>query len=231
MDPFTLMLISAGVQAGMGGWQMIKSQRELNRLKQQKMPSLLEAMAPYKENQALARKMYEQGLDPTTMRLAQQQQATEAARNQRYLADVSGGQLSGVASRLGALGTAQTGLGLAQMDVAARQRGMSALTSANLSIGQLQQQDVMNRLNYRMQMEQALGMAKQQGRQNIAGAAGSLGQYAMYDSIYNPPKTPKAPKTIDVSKMPSGGRVQVPKNQITSGKELDLPGYKNTWEG
>jgi hypothetical protein len=80
-------------------------------------------------------------------------------------------------------------------------------------------------------MEQALGMAKQQGRQNIAGAAGSLGQYAMYDSIYNPPKTPKAPKTIDVSKMPSGGRVQVPKNQITSGKELDLPGYKNTWEG
>lgn len=173
MDPLTLALIT---QLGQAGYRYFKSSQGLGELNKQAVPSVLEskAMSPYLQNVELAKKMGQ--LDPTAVRLAKQQQALEAARNQRFLSDVSGGQLSGVASRLGALGTSQTALGLAGMQQAATQRGLAAQTSANMQLGQLYQQDVRNRLQQRMQKEQAYGMAKQQSMQDAVGA---IGGYAM----------------------------------------------------
>jgi len=56
------------------------------------------------------------------------------------------------------------------MDVEARQRGMRALTSANLRYGSLLTEDARARRQYRMALEQQLGYAKSEGRQNIMGA-------------------------------------------------------------
>jgi len=173
MDPLTLALVT---QLGQAGYRYFKSSQGLRDINLEAMPSVLEskAMAPYLENQRLAQKMGQ--LDPAAVRLAKQQQALESARNQRFFGDVGGGQLSSAASRLGALGTTQTALGLAGMQQAATQRGLAAQTSANMQLGQLYQQDVRNRLQQRMQQEQAYGMAKQQSFQDAIGAVGG---YAM----------------------------------------------------
>lgn len=190
MDPLTMMLISQGVSTGVGAIagisQMAKAQSELSKLKMQKTPSVLEAKGPLMENIKLSRSQFERGLDPTSLRLARQQTATENLRNQRYFQDISGGQLSQAASRMSALGTAQSGLGLASMDVAARQRGMSALMSANQMYSGLLREDAAQRRQYRMMLEQQLGYAKSEGRQNIMnaieGAAKGVTNYAMADA-------------------------------------------------
>lgn len=184
MDPLTMMLISAGTQTAMGGYQMIKSQRELNKLKNLPMPSLLEnkALSPFTQNVMMARQQMQQGLNPATMRIAEESAARAAASQYRQATELSGGQLSSAIGRLGSMGRYQTATNLAQMDLAERGKGRSALMQANAVLGSIYQQDVQQRLNRRMQLEQNLGIAKQQGRQNIAGAAGSLGQYAMYDA-------------------------------------------------
>jgi len=174
MVGLSAMLLAQGagvaIQGLAGVNQMIQAQKQLNQLKREKMPSVLEAKGPMMENISMARRQYERGLDPTTIALAKGQQSSEAARNRRYLEGTSGGQLSAAASRMGAAGSSQTALGLASMDVAARQRGMSALASANLQYSGLLAEDARARRQYRMALEQTLGQVKQQGRANIIGA-------------------------------------------------------------
>lgn len=184
MDPLTLMLLSAGTQAAMGGFQMLKSQKELNRLKNLPKPSLLEnkALSPFNQNVLMAREQMQRGLNPATMRIAEESAARAGASQYRQATELSGGQLGSAISRLGSMGRYQTATNLAQMDMAERGRGRSALMQANSVLGSIYQQDAQQRINQRMQLEQNLGMAKQQGRQNIAGALGSMGQYAMYDA-------------------------------------------------
>lgn len=186
MDPLTLMLLSAGTQTALGGYQMIKSQSQLNKMKRTPVPSLLEpqALSPFTQNINLAKQQYQMGLNPTTRAIAEQNAASTAASQYRQATDISGGQLSSAIGRIGNLGQYQTASNLAQMDIAERAKGRSALMQANSVLGSIYQQDVQQRLNRRMQLEQNLGLAKQQGRQNIAGAVGSLGQYAMYDVGY-----------------------------------------------
>lgn len=184
MDPITLMLLSAGTQAAMGGFQMLKSQRELNKLKKLPKPSLLEnkALSPFTQNVMMARDQMQRGLNPATMRIAEESAARAGASQYRQATELSGGQLGSAISRLGSMGRYQTATNLAQMDIAERGRGRSALMQANSVLGSIYQQDAQQRINQRLNLEQNLGTAKQQGRQNIAGAAGSLGQYAMYDA-------------------------------------------------
>lgn len=184
MDPLTLMLLSAGTQTAMGGFQMLKSQRELNKLKRIAQPSLLEnkALSPFNRNIGLATEQMNRGLNPATMRIAEESAARAGASQYRQATELSGGQLGSAIGRLGSLGRFQTATNLAQMDIAERGRGRSALMQANATLGSIYQQDAQQRINQRMQLEQNLGTAKSQGRQNIAGAAGSLGRYAMYDA-------------------------------------------------
>jgi hypothetical protein len=188
IDPLTMMLLSTGTQGALGAYQMIQSQSQLNKLKRTPMPSLLEpqALDPFKRNMNLANQQYQRGLSPITRGIAEQSAAAASASQYRQATDISGGQLSSVIGRIGAMGQYQTASNLAQMDVAERGRGRSALMQANAALGSIYQQDSQQRLNRRMQLEQTLGTAKSQGRENVAGAAGALGQYAMYDAIYNP---------------------------------------------
>jgi hypothetical protein len=193
MDPLTMMLLSSGTQTALGAYQMIQSQSQLNKLKRTPIPSLLEpqALDPFKRNVNLANQQFQRGLSPITRGIAEQSAAATSASQYRQATDMSGGQLSSVIGRIGAMGQYQTASNLAQMDVAERGRGRSALMQANAALGSIYQQDVQQRLNRRMQLEQSLGTAKSQGRENIAGAAGALGQYAMYESSYGSPKTKK----------------------------------------
>jgi len=163
---------ASGIQAGVGLYQMIKSQRQLNALKRQRMPSVMDAAAPYQENIKLARRQYEQGLDPATRRMISEQAATAQAGVFRSAGEM--GQAGQSLSRLAGFNAYQGALQMGSMDVAARQRGMSALTSANLQYGNLLREDARARRQYRMSLEQQLGYAKSEGRQNIMGSVSGL---------------------------------------------------------
>lgn len=175
--------ISSILGASIGARQMRKSKLELAGLKKEKMPSVLEAAGPLRENIDIARQQYERGIGQQSIDLARQQNALDVRKSQRYFQDISGGQMSSAASRLGAMGTAQTGLGLASMNIAARQRGMSALISGNQQMAGLMREDAANRRQYRMALEQQLGYARSEGRGNIVnavqGAAMGVTNYAM----------------------------------------------------
>lgn len=172
MTGLELIALSQGAasvaQAGTGIYQMIKSQRELNNLKRQKMPSVMDAATPYQENIELARKQFEQGLDPATRRIVSEQAARSQAGVLRSASEM--GQSGQALSRIAGFNTYQGGLQMGGMDVAARQRGLSALTSANLQYGNLLREDARARRQYRMALEQQLGYAKSEGRKNIMGS-------------------------------------------------------------
>jgi hypothetical protein len=155
-------------QAGRGVYQTVRAQRELNKLKRQKMPSVLEARDPYMENIRMARKQYEGGLDPATQRMIREQASRSQVGAFRQAGEM--GQSGQALSRLAGLNQYQSSLQLGQMDAAARQRGMSSLMGANLQYGSLLREDARSRRQYRMALEQQLGYAKQEGIQNIMGA-------------------------------------------------------------
>lgn len=172
MTGLELMLAAQAVQgvaqAGVGAYQMIRSQRELNKLRRQKMPSVLEARDPFVENVRMARQQYERGLDPATQRIIREQAARTQAGQFRRAGEL--GQSGAALSAMAGMNQYQSSLQLGQMDVEARQRGMRALTSANLRYGSLLTEDARARRQYRMSLEQQLGYAKSEGRQNIMGA-------------------------------------------------------------
>jgi len=172
MTGLELMLAAQAVQgvaqAGVGAYQMIRSQRELNRLRRQRMPSVLEARDPFVENIRMARQQYERGLDPATQRIMREQAARSQAGQFRRAGEL--GQSGAALSAIAGMNQYQSALQLGQMDVEARQRGMRALTSANLRYGSLLTEDARARRQYRMALEQQLGYAKSEGRQNIMGA-------------------------------------------------------------
>jgi len=169
MDPMTIATLA---QAGYGLYRGIKAQQGLRALQKQRMPSLMESMGPLQENRRLYEQQFRQGLTPATRNLAQQQFAGTMAGQQRAAMDLSGGQMSSALSRLGAANTGQFALGLAAQNEAAQRAGMAGLVGANQSISGLQRADAAQRLQQRLQMEQAYGQAMQQGFQDVLGAAG-----------------------------------------------------------
>ncbi len=172
MDPFTIAAMAA--QAGYGLYRGIKAQRGLRALQKQRMPSLMEAMGPLEESRRLYQQQYRQGLTPATRNLAQQQFAATQLGQQRAASDLSGGQMSSALSRLGALNTGQFALGLGAQNEAAQRAGMAGMVNMNQAISGLQRADAAQRLQQRLQMEQAYGQAMQQGFQDVLGAASGL---------------------------------------------------------
>jgi len=177
MDPFTIAAMAA--QAGYGLYRGIKAQQGLRALQKQRMPSLMEAMGPLQENRRLYEQQFRQGLTPATRNMAQQQFAATQLGQQRAAADLSGGQMSSALSRLGALNTGQFALGLGAQNEAAQRAGMAGMIGANQSISGLQRADAAQRLQQRLQQEQAYGQAMQQGFQDVLGAAGGLAMSQM----------------------------------------------------
>jgi hypothetical protein len=176
MDPMTIAMLA---QAGYGLYRGIKAQQGLRALQKQRMPSLMEAMGPLQENRRLYEQQFRQGLTPATRNLAQQQFAATQLGQQRAAADLSGGQMSSALSRLGALNTGQFALGLGAQNEAAQRAGMVGMIGANQSISGLQRADAAQRLQQRLQMEQAYGQAMQQGFQDVLGAAGGFAKSQM----------------------------------------------------
>jgi len=210
MDPFTIAAMAA--QAGYGLYRGIKAQKGLRALQKQRMPSYMEAMAPYRENYDLYRQQYVGGMGPGSLNLAQQQFATQQAGLLR--APVSG-QLRDQLGRVAAASTGMFAQNLAAQNEAIRRGAISGMTAANQSIAALQQRDVGTRLDQRLRQEQAYGQAMQQGFQDVLGAAGGLAtakmaekQMDLYRDIYGvgkrvPTTTPTATPTVAPTVAPS----------------------------
>lgn len=176
MDPMTIATLA---QAGYGLYRGIKAQQGLRALQKQRMPSLMESMGPLQENRRLYEQQFRQGLTPATRNLAQQQFAGTMAGQQRAAMDLSGGQMSSALSRLGAANTGQFALGLGAQNEAAQRAGMAGMVNTNQAISGLQRADAAQRLQQRLQMEQAYGQAMQQGFQDVLGAAGGFAKSRM----------------------------------------------------
>lgn len=177
MDPFTIAAMAA--QGGSALYRLIKAQQGLDAVKKQRMPSLMEAMAPLQENRRLYEQQFRQGLTPATRNMAQQQFAATQLGQQRAAADLSGGQMSSALSRLGALNTGQFALGLGAQNEAAQRAGMAGMIGVNQGISALQRADAAQRLQQRLELERQLGLGFQQAGQDILGAFGGLAMFQM----------------------------------------------------
>jgi hypothetical protein len=218
VDPMTIAAIA---QAGYGLYRGIKAQQGLRALQKQKMPSFMEAMAPYRENYDLYRQQYVGGMGPGSLNLAQQQFATQQAGLLR--APVSG-QLRDQLGRVAAANTGMFAQNLAAQNEAIRRGAISGMTAANQSIAALQQRDVGTRLDQRLRQEQAYGQAMQQGFQDVIGAFGgyAMGQMnqknlqadrQLYRDIYGIGKTtPSTSVSPAISSIPSMDLTQMTTN-------------------
>lgn len=203
MDPLTIATIAA--QTGYGLYQTFKAQQGLRALQKQRMPSLMDSAGPLQESRRLYEQQFRQGLTPATRTMAQQQFAAGQLGTQRAAMDLSGGQMSSALSRMNAANTGQFALGLGAQNEAAQRAGMAGIVNMNQAISGLQRADIAQRLAQRQQMEQAYGLAMQQGAQNILGGISGIAQAGeaekqrqLYRDIYGVAKTtPDVPETIN----------------------------------
>lgn len=179
MLPLAITGISALVQAGYGAYRGIKAQKGLDALAKQRKARFMDAAAPIQQNRQFGLQQMQQGIAPSTRAIAQQTAATQAAAQYRQATDIGGGGMGSAIGRIGALNTSQLGLGLAQQNQAARERGMGMAMSANQQLSSLQQRDISNDIEQRLRQEQAYGQAKQQGFQDVLGAVSGFGSAAM----------------------------------------------------
>lgn len=166
-------------QLALGAVETIGALKGMKELGKQQEPSYTSAqiMAPLKEAEDIYRRGYTRGLEPETIALAQQQQATETAGMTRRIGDISGGQLSSVTSRLGALDRVRTSLGLAQQDIGYR-RAMAGGLSSALRVRSSQEMAEAQRQEKRSLMtQQALGGALRAGLQSMGNAL-TMGAYS-----------------------------------------------------
>jgi len=246
-------------QLALGAVETIGALKGMKELGKQQEPSYTSAkiMAPLKEAEDIYRRGYTRGLEPETIALAQQQQATETAGMARRIGDISGGQLSSVTSRLGALDRVRTSLGLAQQDIAYR-RAMAGGLSSALRVRSSQEMAEAQRQEKRSLMtQQALGGALRAGLQSMGNAL-TMGAYSYAQGMLKN-KATQTPETQAVAEdiaqkepifnfartMPSRGitsptsvpplanpgLINMPAGINTIGRITDLSAYKNIGDG
>lgn len=222
-------LISAGLQAGYGIYQAANSASLLKKLSKQKKARYMDAAAPIQENKAIGERMAKTGLDATTRAVAEQTQASAAAGQYRQFTDMSGGQMSSALGRIGAFNTSQLGQQLGTMNQSAIERGRNIQMMANQQISGLQRADVQQDISYRERTESNLGMAKQQGIQNVLGAVGGYAQSQMYskylDSLMgskNPAPSPTTEPTTEPTSTDMGP------GSVASGNYAQPPAYQSS---
>jgi hypothetical protein len=174
-----LPVIIAGVQAAYGIYRGIKAQQGLDKLATERKARYMDAASPLQENRRLYQKQYNEGMGASSRALAEQNFASSLASGQRQAAEQSGGQMSSALSRMGAMGNANFALNLAAQNESVRRQGLGGLSQANAQLSGLQQRDVANDIYQRQQKEQAYGMAKQQGFQDVLGAGTGLAMMNM----------------------------------------------------
>ena len=197
MDPLTMLLISAGIQAASAAYRGIKAQKGLKELQKQKIARYSDAAAPIQENKAMYQDMAKFGMGPASTTLAKNQ---FAAGQKALSAAPAGGQLRTQIGRLASANAGGFANQLAAQNEAIRRQGMAGVAQANLGLSSLQQRDVATDIQRRMQQEQAYGQAMQDARREALGAVtgvatGYLGYQnaeanrQMYRDV-NGPKTP-----------------------------------------
>lgn len=213
-------LISAGLQAGYGIYQAANSASLLKKLSKQKKARYMDAAAPIQENRAIGQQMAKTGIDATTRSIAEQTQASAAAGQYRQFTDMSGGQMSSALGRIGAFNTTQLGQQLGAMNQSAIERGRNIQMMANQQISGLQRADVQQDISYRERVESNLGMAKQQGIQNVLGAVGGYAQSQMYGKYLDSLSGNKP--TTDPNSTDMGGE------NYSSGNYAQPPAYQSS---
>lgn len=174
-----LPAIIAGAQGLYGLYRGIKAQQGLDALNKQRQARFMDAANPLMENKALQEQQYRQGLTPATRGLFQQQQASTLASQQRLASEMSGGQLSNALSRMSNLNVNNGALSLAAQNEAAQRQGMQGMISTNRELSGLQQRDIGVDINQRQEMLKGYGLAKQQGFQDVLGAASGFAMMNM----------------------------------------------------
>ena len=185
MAPLVIPAITAGVQAGFGIYRGIQADRALRELQKQRMPEMMDAADPLRQNIALAQRQYTQGLAPQSRDLAVGTMASQMAAQRRAATDLAGGQMSTAIGRIGAFNTNQFGLNLGAQNQMAKERGMQQLMSANTQFSGLQQLDLREKIRQRLMQEQAYGQAKQQAMQDVVGAVGGFGMATLNNDQFN----------------------------------------------
>lgn len=171
MDPLTIMLISSGIQAGVGAYRNIKASKGLAALQKERMPRYMDAAAPIQENKQMYSQMARTGMGPGSLALARNQFA--AGQNALAAAPASG-QLRTQIGRMASANAGGFANQLAAQNEAIRRQAMGGVAQANLGLSGLQQRDVATDVQRRLQTEQAYGQAIQQSRQDMMGAATGL---------------------------------------------------------
>lgn len=214
-------LVSAGLQAGYGIYQAANAANMLNKLSKQRKARYMDAAGPIQQNRQLGMKQMQQGLSPVTRAVAEQTFAGQRASQYRQATDLSGGQLSSAIGRIGALGNTNLALNLAQQSQLATERGQGLLMNANQQISGLQRADVQQDISYRERVESNLGMAKQQGIQNVLGAVGGFAQSQMYGKYLDSLGGAKTP-TAETPSMDMGS------GSVASGNYAQPPAYQSS---
>lgn len=170
-------LLAYAPQVALGAVETIGALRGMAKLRKEEVPTFTgsKVMAPLRQVEQMYQRGYERGLEPETIQLARQQQAMETAGMARRIGDVSGGQLSSVTSRLGALDRVRTGLGLASQDIQYRRSMMGGLAGARQMISGQEFSEAQRQYQRRVMQEQALGGALRAGLGNIGNALTYMG--------------------------------------------------------
>lgn len=191
--PLLIPGISAGVEVAYNVYRGFKADRALKELQKQRMPRYMDAAGPLQQNYAMSQRQAQMGLSPQATALARGTAANQMAGQFRAATDLGGGQLGSALGRIGAMNTNQLGLQLGVQDQMARERGMQQMMGVNRELSGLQQRDVSQDLNLRLEKERGYGLAKQQAIQSGLGALSGFGQAALYNTIYGSAKTPTDP--------------------------------------
>lgn len=170
----TMMLISAGVQAGTSAYRNIKAQRGLKELEKQRLPSYMDAAGPLQQNYTMAARQARMGLSPEASALARSTAASQSAGQFRAASELSGGQLGTALGRIGAMNTTQLGLQMGVQDQMARERGVQQMMGINRELSGLEQRDIGVGLQRRSEAERGYGQAIQDSRREMIGAASGL---------------------------------------------------------
>jgi hypothetical protein len=197
MGPLVIPAISAGLELGYNIYRGIKSDKALKALAKQRMPRYMDAAGPLQQNLGMASRQFQQGLSPQAEALAKGTAANQMAGQFRAATDLGGGQLGSALGRIGAFNTNQLGLQLGAQDQMARERGMQQMMNVNQQLSGLQQRDVAQDINIRLQKEQGYGLAKQQAIMGGLGAVSGLGQAALYQNIYGDKSVAENPTVVD----------------------------------
>lgn len=213
LPPLLIPGITAAVELGYNIYRGVKADKALKALQKQRMPRYMDAAAPLQQNYSMASRQAQMGLSPQSTALARGTAANQMAGQFRAATDLGGGQLGSALGRIGAMNVNQMGLQLGVQDQMARERGVQQMMGVNQQLSALQQRDINQDINMRMQKEQNYGLAKQQAIMGGINAVGGFGQAALYNSLYG---TPKAKQDVEDTLDDSGNEYFADTDALTS---------------